>query len=239
MTTMSIGEKIKTERLKKGWKQEDLAKQLSVSRSTISSWEVNRNSPDLDTIVLLSDLFSISLDTLLRGNHNMLDTSEVTTFQLKKVSTYFQITDNLNNIQYHMEAINALPTQKKYHIKDKFDSEIGIIKRKRYSLGMYDLPRLYLTMQSFNEISVIKDMEQFRTMYKIKGEDIKINGTFLSNSFSISKKKEKLADVMIKKVNNNFLFTFTLLDQKYEKLVSSFLFLLALVYEEEKNKLHF
>lgn len=63
---MNIGDKIKEERLKKEWTQEHLAQLLNVSRPTISSWEVGRNYPDLETIIAISDLFGSSLDNLLR-----------------------------------------------------------------------------------------------------------------------------------------------------------------------------
>lgn len=68
---MKIGEKIKEQRLKEAWTQEQLAEKLTVSRSTVSSWEVGRNYPDLDTIVAISDLFGISLDKLLREDKEM------------------------------------------------------------------------------------------------------------------------------------------------------------------------
>ena len=68
---MKIGDKIKEQRLKKEWTQEQLAELLNVSRSAVSSWEVGRNYPDLDTIVAISDLFGISLDQLLREDKEM------------------------------------------------------------------------------------------------------------------------------------------------------------------------
>ena len=63
---VTIGEKIKELRLKKEWTQEELGEFLNVSRSAVSSWEVGRNYPDLETVIALSDLFEIPLDYLLR-----------------------------------------------------------------------------------------------------------------------------------------------------------------------------
>ncbi|MGX7245924.1 helix-turn-helix domain-containing protein [Enterococcus quebecensis] len=68
---MNIGDKIKEQRLKKELTQEQLSDLLNVSRSTVSSWEVGRNYPDLETIVAISDLFGISLDNLLREDTEM------------------------------------------------------------------------------------------------------------------------------------------------------------------------
>lgn len=62
---MEIGSQIKTRRQDLNMTQEILAKQLNVARSTVSNWEIGRNYPDLQLIVSISNVLSISLDTLL------------------------------------------------------------------------------------------------------------------------------------------------------------------------------
>ncbi|GAF65524.1 putative transcriptional regulator [Bacillus sp. TS-2] len=62
----SIGEKIKSARQAKKLTQQELADQLHISRSAISNWENERNYPDLQTIIHLSDVLEISLDQLLK-----------------------------------------------------------------------------------------------------------------------------------------------------------------------------
>lgn len=69
---MNIAEEVKRNRLKQNLTQEQLAEALNVSRSTVSSWEVGRNYPDLETIVAISYLFEISVDELLKGDKKML-----------------------------------------------------------------------------------------------------------------------------------------------------------------------
>ena len=59
---MYIGDQIKQKRKELNMTQEDLAKQLNVSRSTISNWEINRNYPDINSIVSLSTILEIPLD---------------------------------------------------------------------------------------------------------------------------------------------------------------------------------
>lgn len=68
---MNIGDKIKENRLKKEWTQEQLAQLLNVSRSAVSGWEVGRNYPDLETVIAISDLFHLPLDNLLREEKEM------------------------------------------------------------------------------------------------------------------------------------------------------------------------
>ena len=82
---MNIGDKVKEERLKKEWTQEQLAQLLNVSRSTVSSWEVGRNYPDLETVIAISDLFGISLDSLLREDKQV---AKDTTKKLKRGKVY-------------------------------------------------------------------------------------------------------------------------------------------------------
>lgn len=71
---MKIGMKLKQGRADKNLTQEEAANILNVSRSTISSWEVNRTYPDLDMLVSLSDLYDILLDVMLREDDKMVQT---------------------------------------------------------------------------------------------------------------------------------------------------------------------
>ncbi|OTO72579.1 MULTISPECIES: helix-turn-helix domain-containing protein [unclassified Enterococcus] len=65
---MDIGEQIKEHRKHGGWTQKELAERLNVSDKTISSWETGRTYPELTLLVELSELFNVSLDSLLRGD---------------------------------------------------------------------------------------------------------------------------------------------------------------------------
>ena len=83
---MKIGIKLKQGRAEKDLTQEEAAKILNVSRSTVSSWEVNRTYPDLDMLVSLSDLYDISLDLMLREDKEMVQTlsQEIQTSRKRK-----------------------------------------------------------------------------------------------------------------------------------------------------------
>jgi len=63
---MILADKITNERKKNGWSQEDLAEKLSVSRQAISKWESAQATPDLQKVILLAELFSVSTDYLLK-----------------------------------------------------------------------------------------------------------------------------------------------------------------------------
>ncbi|MGX6977755.1 helix-turn-helix domain-containing protein [Vagococcus elongatus] len=231
---MNIGKKIKEERQKKGWTQEHFADLINVSRSTVSSWEVGRNIPDIETILLISDLYGISLDKLLREEKNILKKTIGRKVTVRKAANHFEAIGETENSRYYMKETTSLPTQRKYVIEDAHHQKIGLAKRKRYNFGMYDLPRLFLKIDNWNEISIIKDMIQFRRVYNIKGEEITIEGDFLGNQFTILRKGEKISDVSVSQ-EEDISFDVTILDELLEPLMISFIFLVALVYEEEKN----
>ena len=63
---MEFGNKLYEMRKEKGLSQEELASRLEVTRQTVSKWELGDSTPDLDKLVLLAELFEISLDELVR-----------------------------------------------------------------------------------------------------------------------------------------------------------------------------
>ena len=71
---MKIGSKLKELRIAHGYTQAELATILNVSRSTISSWEINRTYPDLSMLVSLSQLYNITVDQLINEDDKLVDT---------------------------------------------------------------------------------------------------------------------------------------------------------------------
>lgn len=63
---MILADKIMEERKRNGWSQEELAQKLGVSRQSVSKWESAQSVPDLNRILQLADLFSVSTDYLLK-----------------------------------------------------------------------------------------------------------------------------------------------------------------------------
>ena len=67
---MKIGEKIKIIRENKKISQENMAKSLHVSYQAVSNWERGKSYPDISNIIMISDLYNISLDELIREDKN-------------------------------------------------------------------------------------------------------------------------------------------------------------------------
>ena len=70
---MEIGKKLKNARIKAGFTQEKAAEEIDVSRQTISNWENEKSYPYIISVIALSDLYSVSLDELLKGDQKMTE----------------------------------------------------------------------------------------------------------------------------------------------------------------------
>ncbi|NJE80488.1 XRE family transcriptional regulator [Olsenella sp. SW781] len=65
---MDISNQIRRHRTERGLSQEELARRLYVSRNTISNWECGRTYPDAQSLMLMSALFDVSIDSLVKGD---------------------------------------------------------------------------------------------------------------------------------------------------------------------------
>ncbi len=80
---MEIGSKLKAARAKIGLTQEKVAEELGVSRQSVSNWENNRSYPDIVSVIKMSDLYSISLDELLKEDKKMIEHLDEATNEVK------------------------------------------------------------------------------------------------------------------------------------------------------------
>ncbi|MBB1532851.1 MULTISPECIES: helix-turn-helix domain-containing protein [Mogibacterium] len=132
---MKIGSIIKEKRTKLGLTQDDLAKKLQVSRSTISNWEINRNYPDIKLIVNISNILEIPLKELLQEESDIVNRLSEDTIIRKKISKRNKILyflsfillisllsvviyfSNINDISNKKEIIGAYISNEKLYIK--------------------------------------------------------------------------------------------------------------------------
>ena len=84
---MELGNKIKYYRGEKELSQEELAERVYVSRQTISNWKNNKSYPDINSIVLLSEIFEISIDNLIKGDVELMK-KEINSEEVKKLNFY-------------------------------------------------------------------------------------------------------------------------------------------------------
>ena len=65
---MELGNQIKAHRAALSLSQEELAEKVYVTRQTVSNWETDKSYPDIHSLLLLSALFDVSLDQLIKGD---------------------------------------------------------------------------------------------------------------------------------------------------------------------------
>lgn len=73
---MDFGNQIKNIRKKESLTQEQFAIKLNVSRQAVSNWENNKNLPDIGMLILMSNIFKVSLDELIKGDDHMNNMTE-------------------------------------------------------------------------------------------------------------------------------------------------------------------
>ena len=64
---MNFSEQIKSIRSTQGLTQQQFADKLCVTRQAVSNWENDKNLPDIEMIISISETFDISLDELIKG----------------------------------------------------------------------------------------------------------------------------------------------------------------------------
>lgn len=84
---MEVGAQIKKYRSSMGISQEELAEKVYVSRQTVSNWETGKNYPDIHSVVLLSTVFNVSLDQLIKGDVEIMK-KEIKETEIKKLKKY-------------------------------------------------------------------------------------------------------------------------------------------------------
>ncbi|WP_031556322.1 helix-turn-helix domain-containing protein [Lachnospira multipara] len=87
---MEFGNRIKELRKAQNINQDELAEKLFVSRQTISNWENDKSYPDIQSVLLLSEIFNVSVDQLLKGDVEKMERiiTEQTQADINKMHTY-------------------------------------------------------------------------------------------------------------------------------------------------------
>lgn len=99
---MILADKIIYLRKQAGFSQEELASQINVSRQSVSKWEGAQSIPDMDKILILSNLFGVSTDFLLKDEieeldgHSIVESSlDVRKVSLEEANKYIEINQDL------------------------------------------------------------------------------------------------------------------------------------------------
>ena len=90
---MELGAQIKKFRTEMAISQDELAEKVFVSRQSISNWETGKTYPDIKSLLLLSEVFSVSLDQLVKGDIEIMkkEINAQELLQFQKDSTIYMV----------------------------------------------------------------------------------------------------------------------------------------------------
>ena len=113
----SLGEKIKNIRISNNLKQSELADILHISEKTISSWENNRTTPDLNMIYKISNYFKKSFYYLISDDYINLNNNEIEIKLKVDKSEHERILNLVKNTAKYKNTVKQIDTY--YRLKDK------------------------------------------------------------------------------------------------------------------------
>nr|WP_314012030.1 helix-turn-helix transcriptional regulator [Mogibacterium diversum] len=87
MRILELGKKIKYYRNEKAVTQDELAERVFVSRQTISNWENDKSYPDINSILLLSEVLDVPIDNLIKGDVEQMK-DEINTEEVRGIKVY-------------------------------------------------------------------------------------------------------------------------------------------------------
>ena len=132
---MDFGDKLKQYRLKEGLSQEQLAEKIGVSRQAITKWETKRGLPDVENMIILAELFKLTLDELV----------------LEEVKKQEE-----KRLVFESETVYDIDTGK------HFDINLGGARKITIKTGVDEKIHIVLSSESLAEIgSLFKDTEHF------------------------------------------------------------------------------
>ena len=100
---MNFAEKLKALRKQFKLSQEQLAEKIGVSRQAITKWETEGGLPDIENLMAIAALFSISIDELLTGEKK---TREQAAFAYESVTEYDVRT--LSHFDIHVPGVQEI-----------------------------------------------------------------------------------------------------------------------------------
>lgn len=84
---MEVGAQIRKYRVDRNLSQEELADRVYVTRQTVSNWETGKSYPDIHSLLLLGQVFQVSLDQLIKGDVEVMR-EEIRESEVRKLKQY-------------------------------------------------------------------------------------------------------------------------------------------------------
>ncbi len=146
---MDFGDKLKQYRLNEGFSQEQLAEKIGVSRQAITKWETKRGLPDVENMVILAELFKLTLDELVLE-------------EVKK--------------QEHKKTVYESETVYDIDNKKHFDINLGGARRVTLKTGDDEKIRIRLLSEALEELGSLYKIKLDETKAKLDVELVNKRG---------------------------------------------------------------
>lgn len=167
---MELGNQIKKYRNKLEISQEKLAEKIYVSRQSISNWENDKNYPDINSLIRLSEVFQVSLDILIKGDVEKMK-KEIGGKDIKN----FEKVSNILAVLFGLLILTPMPLM---YFLDKVGIAIWIIivvvsmyvaflaekKKKEFDIHTYNEIVAFTEGKNLDEIS--KAREEGKRLYQ-------------------------------------------------------------------------
>ncbi|WP_342772810.1 helix-turn-helix transcriptional regulator [Paenibacillus taihuensis] len=75
---MTMGDRLRELRLRGHYSQEEVARQIGITRSAYSHYEINNRQPVYETLMKLATLFGVSLDYIIGGEQSKRESATLT-----------------------------------------------------------------------------------------------------------------------------------------------------------------
>lgn len=120
---MTFGERIQQLRKQRKMSQEELGEKLEVTRQTISKWELDQSTPDLDYIIGISNFFEVTTDYLIKGSEEETGTNRGQSAVMPVPQLqYCEDTSQYDNTEYRVSPSGAVSVASEpYIIKVNFN----------------------------------------------------------------------------------------------------------------------
>lgn len=110
-----------------GLSQEALAEKIGVSRQAISKWERAEASPDTDNLIILAEIYGVSLDELLKGENSNEEVKEETQKEDQTTQSAF---NHQPDADATYEKVDKVSFKDGLHIKSKDGDDVHLSFRK-------------------------------------------------------------------------------------------------------------
>ncbi|HQD50347.1 MAG TPA: helix-turn-helix transcriptional regulator [Defluviitaleaceae bacterium] len=160
---MELGKQIKKYRKALSLSQDALAEKIFVSRQMISNWENDKSYPDINSLILLSEVFNTSIDNLVKGDVETMK-KEISQFERKR----FNELKNFYAVLLILDIV--IPTPLFYFLKSAgvviwvLISALTIYiafqlekEKKKYDIQTYREIVAFLEGKNLNEIEKAKE----------------------------------------------------------------------------------